>query len=507
MFFEIVLFLVPLLVYYLNAQWKKRKQAGIPFLPFRPPFGHLQKVITREKSFGLAINEFYADTDERLVGIHMIFKPAIMVRDPEIVKMMMTTHFEYFSDRGLHPDAKKNPLSASLFAMELDQWKPLRAKLTPAFSGAKIRQMMSQVQSISKTFQQELEKLTADKPEVDIKMKSLSSCYIVDIIASTIYGIEVNSLSNDNHPFRKLGSKLSEVRNRDFLEAWRLACIFLWPKLSRFLGLGDMPKFISDYFVGLVRSTIESREQSKEVRHDVMQMLLQLRNTGSLENDSWTAADNKTTTPFLSIEECAANAFLFYVAGSESSSSSICFCLFELSREQDHLKTVQEEIDRVLEAHNGEITYEALASMKFLDKCVVETLRKYPALPMLNRRCTKEFKVPDTNQIIYQNQTIVIPLRSIQTDARYFPNPMKFNPNRSDPDDPDYSSTPYYGFGEGPKSCIAYRLGSIMVKAGLVSLLSKYDLKKTTDSELDFSIGDLGMLPRNDFTLRVSRRP
>lgn len=108
----------------------------------------------------------------------------------------------------------------------------------------------------------------------------------------------------------------------------------------------------------------------------------------------------------------------------------------------------------MLHANKGEMTYEALKDMKFLEKCIYETIRMYPALPMLNRRCTKDFQVPGTAMKILRNQSVVIPLRAIQTDEKYFPNPLKFNPNRCDPQDEDYSTVPYYVFGDGPKSCI-----------------------------------------------------
>lgn len=510
MIVEVLIFFLPIVLYFIYGEWAKRRAAGIPYLRYKFPYGHLEKVINREKSFGLAINEYYSGTEDGLVGLYMVYKPVILVCDPAIVKMILTTHFEHFSDRGLHTDHRTDPLSTNLFTMDLERWKPLRAKLTPAFSGSKIRQMMAPIQATAKIFQAQLHEAAKDNQVAEIKMKDMSSRFVVDIIASTIFGIEVDSLSEEDHPFRGLGKRLSRSRNSSLLEAVRFACVFLWPRVCRFFGLGVNPRFVTEFVLDLVTKTFAAREANPGVvRRDVMQQLLQLRNTGSVDNDSWSSrsADGINETPFLTIEECASNAFLFYVAGSESSSSTICFCLFELSRQPRHVKTLQEEIDRILLAHGGEITYEALREMRFLDKCVLETIRKYPALPMLNRRCTKEFKVPGSQQIIYRGQTVLIPLRAIQTDSRHFPHPLTFNPNRCDPEDPDYSPVPYYAFGDGPKSCIAYRLGSTMVKVGLVSLLSRFNLKEPTDSgELDFSIGDLGMLPKEDFTVRLEAR-
>lgn len=506
MIFEIVLFVGSIILYRIYTELEKRKASGIKYLPYQFPFGHLQKVIFREKSFGLAMNDFYSGTKERVLGIYLIFKQAILVCDPEIVKMIQTTHIEHFSDRGICPDKKKDPLAANLFSIEYDEWKPLRAKLTPAFSPAKMKKMMRQIQDISLNYQHLINESFGDEIVKNVQIKDHSTRYATDIIASTIFGIEVNSVSDEDHPFRGLGKRMSQERETKIIESIRLMCTILFPKLSRYLGMENLPRYISDYFIKLVRETFETRERTKEVRYDVMQQLLQLRNTGSLESDTWTSEKSAGNTNFLSIEECASNAFLFYIAGSESSSSTICYCLFELSREPEYLQTLLDEIDRMLANYKEDITYEALNDMPFLEKCITETLRKYPALPMLNRRCTKDFQVPGTNQFIYKDQPIIIPLRAIQTDPKYFPNPLKFNPNRTDPNDPDYSGMPTYAFGEGPKSCIAFRLGKIMVKMGLIAILSKFTVEKGQTEELNYPIGNLGMPPSNDFTIKLSKR-
>jgi cytochrome P450 family 6 len=72
----------------------------------------------------------------------------------------------------------------------------------------------------------------------------------------------------------------------------------------------------------------------------------------------------------LSINSLAAQAFVFFVAGYETSSAMMTFCLFELLLHQDIQKRVREEIDVVLRKHDGNITYEAIQEMDYLDKVV-----------------------------------------------------------------------------------------------------------------------------------------
>jgi hypothetical protein len=72
----------------------------------------------------------------------------------------------------------------------------------------------------------------------------------------------------------------------------------------------------------------------------------------------------------LSMNSVAAQAFVFFLAGFETSSTTMTFCIYELSLNQDIQERVREEIDVVLKKHDGKITYEAIQEMEYLDKVV-----------------------------------------------------------------------------------------------------------------------------------------
>jgi cytochrome P450 family 6 len=66
----------------------------------------------------------------------------------------------------------------------------------------------------------------------------------------------------------------------------------------------------------------------------------------------------------------AAQAFIFFLAGFETSSATMTFCLYELSLHQDIQDRLRQEIDFVLQKHEGKLTYEAIQEMEYLDKVV-----------------------------------------------------------------------------------------------------------------------------------------
>lgn len=105
--------------------------------------------------------------------------------------------------------------------------------------------------------------------------------------------------------------------------------------------------------------------------------------------------------------------------------------MFELSKNQHIQKKLHEELDRIVNSGNlNDLTYEALASMKYLDWCVDETLRKYPIVPVLNRKSSRNHKFAGTNMKIEKGTPITIPVLGVQRDSEIYDNPMEFQPER-----------------------------------------------------------------------------
>lgn len=82
-------------------------------------------------------------------------------------------------------------------------------------------------------------------------------------------------------------------------------------------------------------------------------------------------------------------------------------------------------------------------------------MRKYPAVPVLFRKCTKTYRIPDTDLVIEKETPIFVSVWGMHSDPEYFPEPEKFIPERFDKAKiqarPEYS---YLPFGDGPRICI-----------------------------------------------------
>ncbi|XP_069671900.1 probable cytochrome P450 6a13 isoform X3 [Periplaneta americana] len=177
----------------------------------------------------------------------------------------------------------------------------------------------------------------------------------------------------------------------------------------------------------------------------------------------------------ITMTDVAAQSVTFLLAGFETSATTMSFCLYELALNPDIQDRLREDIDTVLEKHDGNITYEAIQEMSYLDNVVSETLRKHPTAPFLIRECTKEYKIPDSEIVVDRGSQVVVPVMGLHYDPKYFPDPTRFDPDRFTEEVKNtrhhYS---YLPFGEGPRICMGMRFALLQIKVGLISILSKY---------------------------------
>jgi len=66
----------------------------------------------------------------------------------------------------------------------------------------------------------------------------------------------------------------------------------------------------------------------------------------------------------------AAQCFVWFIGGYETSSITLTFTFFELAQNLKVQARAQEEIDTILSKHDGKLTYETLQEMTYLDMIV-----------------------------------------------------------------------------------------------------------------------------------------
>lgn len=131
------------------------------------------------------------------------------------------------------------------------------------------------------------------------------------------------------------------------------------------------------------------------------------------------------------------------------------FMAYELIRNPDIQKKLQNEIDEVNESLNERaLTYDDIQKMKYMDQVVSESLRMHPAAPVVDRSCTKDYELEyDGKKLLFdKGRNFYIPIYAIHHDAKYFENPEKFDPERfTDENKAKINRDAYMPFGVGPR--------------------------------------------------------
>ena len=71
---------------------------------------------------------------------------------------------------------------------------------------------------------------------------------------------------------------------------------------------------------------------------------------------------------------------MFFVGGFETSATTLQFALYELSKNQDVQDKLRDEIVGKIESNNGEVTYECVQEMGYLDRVVSGTWEHFSLL-------------------------------------------------------------------------------------------------------------------------------
>lgn len=128
------------------THWQRGR---FPHLAPRLPWGNLASVMLRRSSFGLNIYELYNQAaataevaSQHLVGVYLLWRPALLLRDPQLIRRVLGSDFAHFHDRGVYSRPLADPISDNLFAMTGQRWRTLRAQLTPMFTSGRLKSML-----------------------------------------------------------------------------------------------------------------------------------------------------------------------------------------------------------------------------------------------------------------------------------------------------------------------------------------------------------------------------
>ncbi|GBP59933.1 Cytochrome P450 6B2 [Eumeta japonica] len=359
--------------------------------------------------------------NERYVGTFLGSQKSLVIRDPELIKSVLLTDFSYFHKRGLSlHQTVLEPLAKNLFGLDGDLWKLLRQRMTPAFSSGKLKAMFPMIVEKAVKVQDLANKAAKTGSTVDVR--DLMARYTTDFIGACGFGIDMESLEDENSLFRKLGRRITVFTPRDALV---VVLKTLFTEIFKNLHL-FAPEIENSVF-HLLETVLKQRNNKPSGRNDFVDLLLALKEKGKLVGDS-IENFNPDETPKVAeaemdMELMAAQVFVFFAAGFETSSSSSSYTLHQLAFHPEKQKKVQDEIDEVLLRYENKLCYDAIKEMKYLEMAFLESMRLFPSVGFLIRNCTKKYTLPGSNVTNDEGVSVTVPVQALHMDEKYFEEP------------------------------------------------------------------------------------
>ncbi|XP_066341257.1 dolabradiene monooxygenase-like [Miscanthus floridulus] len=390
--------------------------------------------------------------------------PTLVVSSPETAQAITKTHDVTFADRHLNATIGVLTYNGTdlVFGTYGERWRQLR-KITvlELFSVAR-------VQSFQRIREEEVARF----------MQSLAAS--AGAGATVNLSKMISRFINDTFVRESIGSRCKY--QDDYLDAFdtavrqtsvlTVADLFPSSRLMQILGTAPRNALkcrnrITRILEQIIQEQVEAMDRGEKTAHEsLIGVLLRLQKEASLPVE-------------LTNDTIVALMFDLFGAGSDTSSTTLNWCMTELMRYPATMAKAQAE---VREAFKGKtrITEDDLAGAEliYLKLVIKEALRMHCPVPLLlPRQCRETCQVMGYD--IPKGTSVFINVWAICRDAKYWEDAEEFRPERFENTNLDYKGTNYefLPFGSGRRMCPGANLGLANIELALASLLYHYNWK------------------------------
>lgn len=209
------------------------------------------------------------------------------------------------------------------------------------------------------------------------EMKDVLARFTTDVIGSTAFGLEINSLQNPKSEFRMFGKSIMDDLDSITTPLFLLSSLpsFIRQFISILMKKKTEKAMVKNFdakkfFKGIVKDTVEYRESNNIQRNDFLHLLLLLKHKGTTESELNSQNIGNGFQEKLTLEQIAAQCFVFFIGGYDTSSTTMTFALYELAKNQNIQDKLREEIHETLAQNEGKISYDVIHQMSYLDQVI-----------------------------------------------------------------------------------------------------------------------------------------
>ncbi|EPC9498230.1 cytochrome P450 [Campylobacter coli] len=399
-----------------------------------------------------------------------------VINDTKEVKRMMVDKVREFPKSAFLHELLSPLLGESIFTTNGEVWKKQRELLRPSFEMTRINKVFN---LMSEAVADMMDRFGKYPNHAVIEVDEAMTFITADVIFRTI-----------------MSSKLDEEKGKKILNAF-----VTFQEQSVHTAMRRMfrfPKWLS-YVLG-DRKRAKAGDVIRQVLSDIIKPRYDMADNAEFEDilGSLLLVVDADTNKRFSFEEILDQVAMLFLAGHETTASSLTWTLYLLSLYPKEQEKAYEEITQVLQGGVVEISH--LRQFKYLTNIFKESLRLYPPVGFFAREAKKDTQVRD--KLIKKGSGVVIAPWLIHRHEEFWTNPHGFNPSRFEG---EYKKDAYLPFGVGERICIGQ--GFAMQEAILIlaNILKTYKLELEEGFVPDV-VGRLTVRSANGMRIKFSKR-
>ncbi|EHY5666353.1 cytochrome P450 [Campylobacter jejuni] len=399
-----------------------------------------------------------------------------VINDTKEVKRMMVDEVREFPKSAFLHELLSPLLGESIFTTNGEVWKKQRELLRPSFEMTRINKVFN---LMSEAVADMMDRFSKYPNHAVIEVDEAMTFITADVIFRTI-----------------MSSKLDEEKGKKILNAF-----VTFQEQSVHTAMRRMfrfPKWLS-YVLG-DRKRAKAGDVIRQVLSDIIKPRYDMADNAEFEDilGSLLLVVDADTNKRFSFEEILDQVAMLFLAGHETTASSLTWTLYLLSLYPKEQEKAYEEITQVLQGGAIEISH--LRRFKYLTNIFKESLRLYPPVGFFAREAKKDTQIRD--KLIKKGSGVVIAPWLIHRHEEFWTNPHGFNPSRFEG---EYKKDAYLPFGVGERICIGQ--GFAMQEAILIlaNILKTYKLE-LEEGFIPDVVGRLTVRSANGMRIKFSKR-
>ncbi|HXM36088.1 MAG TPA: cytochrome P450 [Pyrinomonadaceae bacterium] len=346
---------------------------------------------------------------------------AFFLNHPDLIKDVLVTNSQNFM-KGLALQRAKRLLGAGLLTSEGEFHRRQRRLAQPAFHKSRV----ASYAAVMTDYAAQMRERWRDGQTMDFAEEMMS--LTLGIVGKTLFDADVVSDSKDVGAAMNVAMDLFNTITVPFFNLLQKLPL---PQVRRF----DNAKAKLD---AIIYRLIEERRVSGRDRGDLLSMLLLAQD---LEGDGGGMTD----------EQLRDEAMTIFLAGHETTANALTWTWYLLSQNPEAETALHNELDAVLGSRLPE--FADVARLRYTEMVLAESMRLYPPAWAIGRMSLADCEIG--GYFVPKGSLVLMSQYVMHRDQRYFPDPLRFDPERWTEERrgsrPQFS---YFPFGGGPRRCI-----------------------------------------------------